>query len=121
MKAYLAGKITGDKKYKDKFAEAAAALRQSGFDVIISPAILPEGMQNADYMRICFAMIDSADVVAFIPDWTDSRGANLENAYCQYISKQIFYLTENQIKAAGQPKNAIRSLRLPVERLDGDE
>lgn len=92
MKAYIAGKITGDSTYKLKFRAAENRLYADGYDVVISPAVLPEGMSSADYMRICFAMMDSADVVAFLPDYAESRGAMVEHAYCQYASKQTLYL-----------------------------
>lgn len=48
-------------------------------------------MKPADYMEICFSMIRCADVVAFLPDWEESRGATLEHAYCAYIGKTIIY------------------------------
>ena len=90
MKVYIAGKITGEPNYKQKF-EAAAQRVQEGGDIPLNPAWQPAGMSNADYMRICFAMIDSADIVWFLDDYTDSQGAQLEHAYCQYISKQTAY------------------------------
>lgn len=46
-------------------------------------------MQPADYMRICFAMIDTADVVAFLPGYETSTGAQLELQYCFYIDKDV--------------------------------
>ena len=94
MKAYLAGKIAGDNQYVQKFADGESKLQSEGF-VVLNPATLPGGMTAADYMRVCFAMIDCADVVAFMPDWSNSRGAQLENAYCQYIGKQTYYLSAN--------------------------
>ena len=91
MKVYIAGKITGDPNYQKKFQWAQEDLEGQGFTVL-NPAELPEGMRPADYMRICFAMMDSADLVAFLPDYEQSRGAQLEWAWCQYVSKQTMYL-----------------------------
>ena len=91
MKVYIAGKITGDPNCQKKFQWAQEDLEDRGFTVL-NPAELPEGMRPADYMRICMAMIDSADLVAFLPDYEQSRGAQLEWAYCQYVSKQTRYL-----------------------------
>ena len=91
MKAYIAGKITGDKNYRRKFQTAREKLEEHGFTVI-NPAELPEGMRPEDYMRICLAMMDSADIVAFLPDYDQSRGARLEWEWCQYVSKQTMYL-----------------------------
>lgn len=91
MKVYIAGPITNDPDYKDKFYDAEQALRYEGH-TILNPSELPRGLTNADYMRIDLAMIDVADVVAFLPGWEESQGASLEHAYCQYISKQTMYL-----------------------------
>lgn len=87
MKIYIAGKITGDAGYFPKFAMAQAKASQDGH-IVLNPAWLPEGMEPRDYMRICFAMIDAADVCAFLPDWEESCGARLERAYCEYIGKR---------------------------------
>lgn len=87
MKIYIAGKITGDPKYRKKFKEAAADIARGGH-IPLNPAGLPKGMRPKDYMRVCFAMIDAADVVVFLPDAEDSAGARLERAYCEYIGKE---------------------------------
>lgn len=86
MKIYIAGKITGDRNYRQKFARVASQYREKG-NVILNPAVLPTGMNSADYMRICLAMIDTADAVVFLPDWLNSRGASVELEYCNYIRK----------------------------------
>lgn len=88
MKVYIAGKITGDPGYRDKFAAAEIQLGWQGH-VVLNPAELPEGMAQADYMRICFAMIDVADAVVFLPDAKESAGARLEMAYCRYVGKGV--------------------------------
>ena len=65
MKAYIAGKITGDTSYESKFQRAKELLEREGF-AVLNPASLPEGMRPKDYMRICFAMLESADVAMFL-------------------------------------------------------
>ena len=85
-KLYIAGKITGDPDYKAKFAEAQREFEKQGYTVL-SPACMPEGMLPADYMRICFAMIDTVDVVVFLPGFRRSPGARLEAEYCLYTGK----------------------------------
>lgn len=105
MKAYIAGKITGDPAYYHKFNIGQQALEYEGYTVL-NPADLPEGMRPADYMKICFAMIDVADVVAFLPDWQQSRGACLEHDYCEYIGKLTMYL---------ECITAYKNLTAPVE------
>lgn len=56
---------------------------------MLNPSWMPQGMQKADYMRICFAMIDTADVVALLPGYETSPGAQLELQYCFYIDKDV--------------------------------
>lgn len=86
MKIYIAGKITGDKRYKAKFAAAAKNLQAAGH-VVLNPATLPAGLEQADYMRICMAMLDTADQVTFLPDYRESAGAMVELDYCRRIGK----------------------------------
>jgi hypothetical protein len=88
MTAYIAGKITGDPHYREKFAAAQREMERKGFTVL-NPAVLPKGLTDADYMRICFAMIDCANLVAFLPDALDSRGARLELQYCKHTGKAV--------------------------------
>ena len=91
MKAYIAGKITGDSTYREKFQRAQKALEGEGF-IVLNPAELPDGMLPSDYMRICFAMMECADVVAFLPDYSQSRGARMEFDWCQYTGKMTMFL-----------------------------
>ena len=72
MKIYIAGKIAGDRRYRAKFREAAKALEAAGH-VVLNPATLPDGLTDADYMRICMAMVDAADLAVFLPDYQESR------------------------------------------------
>lgn len=86
---FISGPITNVVKYWEAFEAAEDELQAAGF-IPLSPARLPQGMSNAQYQRICMAMIDSADAVLFLPGWQGSRGATLENHYCRYIDKPRF-------------------------------
>ncbi len=92
MKIYIAGKITGDSDYRAKFADAQRQIEAQGH-IVLNPAALPEGMEPKDYMRICFAMIDVADEVWFLPRWAESEGAAIEWRYCRYIFKDHRFLS----------------------------
>lgn len=100
MKIYIAGRITGDENYKAKFEATKGYLESEGGydDIVLNPAIMPEGMSPADYMRICFAMLDTADVAIFLPDYKESKGAMLEHAWCEYTGKTIAYLTQEELR-----------------------
>lgn len=100
MKVYIAGKITGDPDYAAKFQKWSRELEKYGC-IILNPSTLPEGMTPADYMRICFSMIDVADRVAFLPGWEDSGGAKLEYDYSEYIGKEIFLFDKDDEKRMG--------------------
>lgn len=86
MKVYIGGKITGDTGYREKFQEAAQHLQNLGH-VVLNPAILPDGLEQVDYMRICLAMLEAAGLAFFLPDYQESAGAMIEWAWCQRVGK----------------------------------
>lgn len=83
---YISGPITGTAGYRLAFESAEMDLRAHGY-IPLNPARLPEGMTNAQYMRINFAQIDAADAVLLLDRWEMSRGASLECSYCMYTGK----------------------------------
>lgn len=89
MKVYIAGKISGDAEYRAKFRKAAAQFDLSGM-AILNPATLPGNMDPGDYMALCLPMLLLADLVVFLPDWRDSRGARIEHALAEYAGKAIY-------------------------------
>lgn len=93
MKIYIAGKITGDPEYRRKFAYAAWQVEKLGH-IALNPAELPEGMAAADYMRICFAMIDTADELWYLADAAKSAGARVEMQYCRHVKKRTRKLSD---------------------------
>lgn len=84
---YIAGPITGRENYEENFLDMEFELARMGNIIALSPAALPPGMSRAQYMRICFAMIDCADAVILLDRWQQSEGARLERQYCAYIGK----------------------------------
>ena len=85
-KIYIAGPMAGVADYKERFARAEKKLRSMGHTVI-NPAVLPEGLAHEDYMRICLAMVDAAELVCMLPGWSKSAGAGIEYAYAKYNGK----------------------------------
>lgn len=91
---YIAGPITGVSNYYEAFEKADDYLTSRGY-IVLNPARLPAGMTNEQYTRIDTAMIDSADVVLFLPGWQKSNGAHLEWFHCQYTNKPVAYSYKN--------------------------
>lgn len=71
---YIAGKINGDPNFVEKFKEVEVQLKEQGY-IVLNPADLPGGMEYEEYMTICFAMVDTADILCMLPDYKDSPGA----------------------------------------------
>lgn len=82
MIVYLAGKIKGNKNYKKEFKEAEKKLKEKGH-IVLNPAKLPKGMESYQYMPICLAMIEQADLFVTIND-KDSDGVEVEKKYAEY-------------------------------------
>ena len=83
---FISGPVTGVESYYEAFEAAMDELSAAGF-IPLTPSWQPQGLTNAQYMRICFAMIDTADAVLFLPNWPLSAGARLERMYCTYTEK----------------------------------
>jgi hypothetical protein len=90
MVIYIAGRITGELRYREKFAAAEQQLKEKGYTVL-NPAMLPEGMKPEKYLPICMAMIDAADAIYFLRNWRYSRGALVEHDYAIYQGKVELY------------------------------
>lgn len=91
MKIYIAGKITGDPNYREKFTEVAKELRQRG-DSVMNPACLSEDKEFCwdDYMAITTAMQQVCDATVLLPDWQDSRGARIELQTAERLGHKIY-------------------------------
>lgn len=83
---FISGPITDVPRYWEAFEKAEDELTARGF-IALSPSRLPYGMTNAQYSRICLAMIDSADAVLFLPGYGGSHGATVEYKYVRYAGK----------------------------------
>ena len=90
---YLSGPITGAPYAKENFKAAEERLTEMGF-IVLNPTKLPKGLTNEQYMRIDFAMLDSADGIFYLPHAERSPGSVVEAIYCDYIKKPQFYTFE---------------------------
>ena len=90
MKIYISGKITGDSDYKGKFARAEEKLKAAGH-VVMNPAILPDGFEYDEYMRICLVMLDVCDAIYLLTDWRQSEGARKEYNHAMWVGKDAIF------------------------------
>jgi hypothetical protein len=98
MKIYIAGKITGNDNYYIDFLQAEVDVKgKYKNSVILNPATTIariRGLEHSEYLHICKAMIDVCEAVAFLPNWTESKGAKIEMEYANSKGKKIIYLEE---------------------------
>lgn len=88
---YIAGAITGNSNYLADFRIAENHLKETGFEKILNPTVLPDNLEHEQYMAICFAMIDVSDTVYFLRNWRDSDGATREYYYAMSQKKKIIF------------------------------
>lgn len=98
---YIAGPITGVAKYWEPFEKMAEEVRAAGYIPLI-PTWQPTGLSNAQYMRMCMAMLDAADAVLLLPGWRDSIGATIEAAYAGYVGKPVTESIEKLREVIGE-------------------
>lgn len=94
MRVYISGPITGIKNFESNFAEAEKFLKSNGC-AVINPArlntVLPEGLGYQEYMKLDFALVDMADALYMLPNWSSSKGARAECNYAEVLGKKIIY------------------------------
>ena len=88
-KIYIAGPISGLPNFnRDAFNAEAHRLLGLGH-VALNPAILPDGLEQYEYMAICIEMVKMADQLVMLPGWERSAGARAEHALAIKLGKAI--------------------------------
>lgn len=90
MKVYISGGITKDFNYMEKFKNAEEKLAKMGH-IVLNPTWIKAGLSYEEHMHIDLAMIDVCDALYMLPDWKDSKGANVEINYANTKHKLIIY------------------------------
>lgn len=99
MKVYISGKITGEPRYKEMFAEAEGTLRAQGYDVV-NPAgkdeLEGEGHTWEEYMRHNIGLLVQCDGIYLLKNYCESQGALLESDIAESLGLWIKHSTSTQ-------------------------
>ena len=89
MKIFISGPMSGLPNFnRDAFNAEAHRLLGLGH-VALNPAILPDGLEQHEYMAICIEMVKMADQLVMLPHWERSAGARAEHALAIKLGKAI--------------------------------
>lgn len=83
--------MTGYQNFnKEAFFKAEKLLTKAGF-VVLNPAINPDGLSYAEYMRIDMAMLEVCNFIYMLTGHENSKGARAELAYAKSLGYRELY------------------------------
>lgn len=95
MKVYIAGPMTGLPQFnRPAFLQAALNLSFEKH-VPLNPAILPDGLSEADYMAVGLTMLQRADAIYLLTGWQNSAGARAEHALALKLGLEVIEQKES--------------------------
>lgn len=91
--AYVAGKITGLPKedVQNKFNQLSSRLTGMGYNVVNPASVLDDSRNWNDAVRSDIKQMLECDEVHLLPDWQESRGAQLERDIALRLGMQVVY------------------------------
>ena len=92
-KIYIAGPVTGDPDYIEKFNKAEEKLKGEGWTVINPVKVnanLPDDTTWDQYLHMGYAMLDMCDSIFMLPGFEKSKGATKELEYAQEHGVTIY-------------------------------
>ena len=128
---YIAGKITGDPNYREKFKAGAYECETACFSARITPlqwvmrknkimqfkTVCPTkftllGRPLTDYrwtvgMAVCLVKLLPCSFIYMLKDWQDSRGANVEHNVAKFLGKRIVYQDPSTSQKPQTKKNLV--------------
>ena len=100
MIVYISGAVRKDSSYMQKFHAAEIDVRDAGH-IPINPAKFISkihGLSENQIMDICYSLLDMADAIYLLPDWTESLWCNQEVGFARAKGLMLFTpdsLTQN--------------------------
>ncbi len=91
--AYIAGKIAGLPHHdvKVKFDRIASKLKNLGYQVIKPATISDNNPTWEDVMRADIKRLLECDEIHMLPDWQESKGAQLERDIAMRLGMEVVY------------------------------
>ncbi|ENO4107361.1 DUF4406 domain-containing protein [Salmonella enterica] len=95
---FICGPMTGYENYnRDAFMRKEEELIACGATVL-SPAMLPDGLEHEQYLTITRGMIRVSDVICLLPGWEYSEGAKLELLYAMKNKKWPLNIFDKELQ-----------------------
>lgn len=128
---YIAGKITGDPNYREKFKAGAYECETAQFSTRITPLQYAQrknrimcfkpvnpteftliGIPLTEYrwhigMSVCLFKLLFCSFVYMLKGWTDSRGATIEHGTAKFLHKRIVYQDPHEAPKPKTKKNLV--------------
>jgi len=89
MKIYIAGPMTGLPHFNRPAFQQAAINLSFEKHVPLNPAILPDGLTEADYMAVGITMLQRTDAIFLLTGWQFSAGARAEHALALKLGLEV--------------------------------
>lgn len=94
-KVYLAGSITNDENYKEKFNKAEQYLIDLGY-IVFNPALSPDGLTYREYINLGLNMLVQCDCICILPNSETSKGTQFEKHYAELVGMPIINVFGNK-------------------------
>lgn len=97
---YLSGGISNVRNFEEKFRDCANFLKSFGFENVVNPAELYKVIEQGtweEYMSIDLSILNLCDVIAFMPNWKESKGCQRECGFALAKGLKIIELKSLQM------------------------
>jgi hypothetical protein len=102
LKYYLSGAISNQPNFKNYFKEHEVELRRLGAADIFNPADVdfPKNVQWETCMKYDIKVLMDCDCLVLLPNWTKSRGAQIEKCLCQILGIRVIIFKDLVLELA---------------------